>query len=354
MDDLAQVRVLLEEQEEILATIAQERPELDSQLTQGKTLVRDPNAPEFLHETLDDVSERVKDLETVARLKADKLKEGLRNWEVYESSRGQLGDFLRRAELEATRHSPQGGQETIQKELQAKQELTAAMSDFQPELEKLKTLSQTLQETASIFRQRELSEDVTSLETRMTSLSEKLTQRVDELQRGNVRWTEFFSQLNVFTQWLTDKESELTSIHQSEATPDQQFNEAKVVCGAIFDNHTTLEALETQGGELLAAGQRSRETAAVRSKLVSLRRAWENLCAQAKDHSSSLSADVSHWNQYQHLVQQILPWLDSADRYLLVLILRQILFAGKYLLSGLYFLAVCEIDWFGNMSFMPF
>ena len=55
-----------------------------------------------------------------------------------------------------------------------------------------------------------------------------------------------------------------------------------MVCSEIFDNHAGLERLEQVGADL-ASGYRSRETAAVRSKLATLRRAWESLCAQAKD-----------------------------------------------------------------------
>ena len=315
MDDLAQVRVLLEEQNDILARIESERSNIQDKLSQGKNLMRDENAPEFIHDAVKDLDVRVNDAEALARMKVQRLEQGLQNWENYERSRSQLTDFLRRAEMEASRSSPQGGQETVQKELAAKQEVMAAMMDFQPEVEKLKTLSGTLQETASIFRQRELQEEVGAIDGRMTTLSDKLNHRVGELQKADDKWTDFFSQLNVFSNWLSDKETELKEIHQSEATPDQQFNQAKVVCSEIFDNHAKLEELESIGSEL-ASGHRSRETAAVRSKLVNLRRSWENLCSQAKDHSTTLSSDVTHWNQYQHLVQQILPWLDAAERYL--------------------------------------
>ena len=32
--------------------------------------------------------------------------------------------------------------------------------------------------------------------------------------------------------------------------------------------------------------------------------------------SSSLSSDVTHWHQYQNMVQHLMPWLDSAERHL--------------------------------------
>ena len=151
MDDLAQVRVLLEEQNDILARIESERANIQDNLQKGKSLMRDENAPEFLHDAVKDLDERVRDAEALARMKVQRLEQGLQNWENYERGRSQLTDFLRRAEMEASRSSPQGGQETVQKELAVKQEVMAAMVDFQPEVEKLKTLSGTLQETASIF-----------------------------------------------------------------------------------------------------------------------------------------------------------------------------------------------------------
>lgn len=43
---------------------------------------------------------------------------------------------------------------------------------------------------------------------------------------------------------------------------------------------------------------------------------WEALCRTAKQESDSLSGDVSHWNQYQSAMQQLLPWLENAERYM--------------------------------------
>ena len=41
-----------------------------------------------------------------------------------------------------------------------------------------------------------------------------------------------------------------------------------------------------------------------------------NSCFYGYCRSSSLSSDVTHWHQYQNMVQQLLPWLDSAERHL--------------------------------------
>ncbi len=73
--------------------------------------------------------------------------------------------------------------------------------------------------------------------------------------------------------------------------------------------------LESDGGEL-AQGFRTRESANVKSKLGSLRRQWEDLCTKSEEESSNLSSHVTHWNQYQSDIEQLIPWLDSAEAQL--------------------------------------
>jgi hypothetical protein len=62
----------------------------------------------------------------------------------------------------------------------------------------------------------------------MQTLASRLTGRVTELQQADSKWTEFYTQMNQFSDWLGEKEVELKEIQQSEATPDQQFNQNKV------------------------------------------------------------------------------------------------------------------------------
>ena len=45
-----------------------------------------------------------------------------------------------------------------------------------------------------------------------------------------------------------------------------------------------------------------------------MRRQWEQLCNHAKDQSSSLSSDVDHWNEYQHRLSVLSPWLERAEQ----------------------------------------
>ena len=69
---------------------------------------------------------------------------------------------------------------------------------------------------------------LTFLQDRMEALATNLTERVTELQKADSKWSEYYTQINIFSDWLTDKQTDLKEVHESEATPDQQFDQAKV------------------------------------------------------------------------------------------------------------------------------
>lgn len=76
----------------------------------------------------------------------------------------------------------------------------------------------------------------------------------------------------------------------------------------------TLENLE-KDARGLTQNFRSRETAALKSKLTSVRRQWEALCARAKDRSTALSGNVLHWQKYQNYLEKLMPWITKAEKY---------------------------------------
>lgn len=82
----------------------------------------------------------------------------------------------------------------------------------------------------------------------------------------------------------------------------------------MYENRVSLENLE-KDAKGLSQNFRSRETAALKTKLASVRRQWENLCSRAKDRSSALTGSVAHWQMYQNLSQQLMPWIEKAQKY---------------------------------------
>ena len=315
MDDLAQVRVLLQEQEAILENVAREKPDVTAELQRGKQLSKDPNAPDFLHETVTDIDERVRDVGKMASIRVEQLRQGLRDWETWENGRKPLKEFLALAEQEVAGQSVLTGEEAVQKELVAKQDLVVALNDFRPQVEKLRTLGERLRDTSSIFRQRELAQEVAQTDAQIENLTQKLQVRVDELTHMRDKWTQFEDRLKDFSKWATCTEDRIKSVRSSETTPDQQLEQSKSIKKDISEKQADLEELERLGGEL-ASSHRSRDAAAMRSKLANQRRAWQGLTSKANDMSAHLSRDVNHWESFQNLVQLLLPWLDTTERQL--------------------------------------
>ena len=83
----------------------------------------------------------------------------------------------------------------------------------------------------------------------------------------------------------------------------------------IVNNHTVLDKLETDSQQLFT-GVRSRESAAVKSKLAHLRCQWELLCSNAKGHNTALSQNAHRWHHIHENMDILLPWLDKANEYL--------------------------------------
>ncbi|GFR66525.1 nesprin-1, partial [Elysia marginata] len=100
---------------------------------------------------------------------------------------------------------------------------------------------------------------------------------------------------------------------------DDDDNDCSCLCfqgisSQVYENHVTLENLE-KDAKGLTQNFRSRETAALKSKLTSVRRQWESLCARAKDRSTALSGNVAHWQRYQNLHEELMPWIIKAEKY---------------------------------------
>ena len=57
-DSLQTVKVLLEDQEDLLAKIDSERPKVEADIAAGKKLMKEQNAPQFLSAAVQDLEER--------------------------------------------------------------------------------------------------------------------------------------------------------------------------------------------------------------------------------------------------------------------------------------------------------
>ena len=97
-----------------------------------------------------------------------------------------------------------------------------------PNLTTLQDTSELLCSLASGSRADSLKEEVSGIQQRSEVLQSRLTNRIQELQDGDQKWTDFLTKMDDFSDWLKERDAALRSVQESEAAPDEKFEHAKV------------------------------------------------------------------------------------------------------------------------------
>ncbi|XP_041351119.1 nesprin-1-like [Gigantopelta aegis] len=315
IDSLDDARAYLQEHEAIMMKLETEAASIQADIEAGKRLQKQKDAPSFIGKSVDDLSRKWKDTNELAKSKHTKLKETLRNWEQYEGEKKHLIQYLKKAETELEKPPASHGQDSAQKDLQTKKELHNTLNKLKGSLSEMQKLNSVLAESASRERQGPLKGEVSDIDKRLQNVSVRLNAKLADLEGTIAKWSDYYKRLNNFNDWLNQKESNLNQVYEEKKDlPEEQLSKAETICSEVYENHITLENLE-KDARGLSQNFRSRETAALKSKLTTIRRQWESLCARAKDRSTALSGNVAHWQRYQSLQEQLMPWIVKAEKY---------------------------------------
>ncbi|XP_076442566.1 muscle-specific protein 300 kDa-like isoform X3 [Babylonia areolata] len=315
IDSLDDARAYLQEHEALLTKLESEKANVQKDIEQGKRLQQDRNAPAFISQTVADLDRKWRDTNQLAQAKHNKLKQKVKDWEQYEGEKNTLLQYLKKAESDLEKPPEILAQESAQKELQSKKELHSTLNKLKGSLSEMTKLNALLCEGASRERQGPLKGEMTDIDKRLDGVGHRLNAKLADLEMTIAKWSEYYKRLNNFCDWLNEKEGKLNEVYENKKeTPENQLRKAEAISSQVYENHITLENLE-KDAKGLTQNFRSRETAALKSKLTSVRRQWESLCTRAKDRSTALSGNVAHWQRYQSLHEQLMPWIVKAEKY---------------------------------------
>ncbi|XP_035824390.1 nesprin-1 [Aplysia californica] len=315
IDSLEDARAYLHEHETLLNKLDAEKASIQAEIEAGKRLQRDRNAPAFIEQSVSELDRKWKDTNELAKAKHEKLKQQVKDWESYEGEKSKLLTYLKKAETELERPVETVNQENAQKDFNSKKELQSTLNKLKGSLSEMTKLNSLLAEGASRERQGPLKSEMTDIDKKLENISHRLNAKLVDLESTIAKWSEYYKRLNSFCDWLNEKETKLNEIYENKQdSPETQLQKAEGISSQVYENHVTLENLE-KDARGLTQNFRSRETAALKSKLTSVRRQWESLCARAKDRSTALSGNVAHWQKYQTLQEQLLPWIMKAEKY---------------------------------------
>ncbi|KAL5008450.1 hypothetical protein ScPMuIL_014031 [Solemya velum] len=315
IDGLDDAKAYLDEHEKLMMKLDSERSNIQAELEAGKRLQQDRDAPNFVAKTIQELDRKWKDTNELAKAKHNKLKKVVGDWESYEKEKTQMMQYLKKAEAELEKPPATSGQDVAQKDLQSKKELQSTLTRLKSSLSEMQKLNALLCEGASRERQGPLKGEMTDIDKRLDNVSLRLNAKLTDLEATIAKWTEYYKRLNNFCDWLNGRETKLSDVYEDKQhTPEEQLMKAKTIASEVYENHITLENLE-KDARGLSQNFRSRETAALKTKLTGVRRQWESLCNRAKDRSSALTGSVAHWQMYQNLTQQLMPWVVKAENY---------------------------------------
>ncbi|BFZ08024.1 hypothetical protein BsWGS_11063 [Bradybaena similaris] len=315
IDSLEDARAYLQEHEAFLSRLEEERSNILAELEIGKHLQRHRNAPTFIQQSVADLDRKWKDVNKLVQAKHEKFTKQMRDWENYESEKATLLAHMKKVENESEKPIETLSQESTQKDLQSKKELQNTVTKLRSHLAQVAQLNRALVEGTSQHRQAPLRSEITDMNCRLENISHRADAKVTDLEASHGKWSEYYKRLHHFCDWLNEKESMLNEVYENKLdSPESQLQKAEGIASQVSENHITLENLE-KDARGLTQNFRSRVTAALKSKLTSVRRQWQSLCTLAKDRSTALSGDVAHWQKYQTLHDQLLPWVLKAEKY---------------------------------------
>ncbi|KAK7104412.1 hypothetical protein V1264_019133 [Littorina saxatilis] len=315
IDSLDDARAYLQEHEALLTKLDSEKANVQADIDQGKRLQQDRNAPAFISDTVNNLDRKWRDTNQLAQAKHSKLKQKVKDWEQYEGEKTSLLQYLKKAESELEKPPETLAQDSAQKDLQSKKELQSTLNKLKGSLNEMTKLNALLCEGASRERQGPLKGEMSDMDKRLDGVAHRLNAKLGDLEMTIAKWGEYYKRLNNFGDWLNEKEGKLNDVYDNkQETPENQLKKSEAISSQVFENHITLENLE-KDAKGLTQNFRSRETAALKSKLTSVRRQWESLCSRAKDRSTALSGNVAHWQRYQNLHEQLMPWIVKAEKY---------------------------------------
>uniref|UniRef100_A0A2C9KCB0 Calponin-homology (CH) domain-containing protein n=1 Tax=Biomphalaria glabrata TaxID=6526 RepID=A0A2C9KCB0_BIOGL len=315
IDSLEDARAYLQEHEYLLTKLEAEKANIQAEIEAGKRLQNDRNAPAFIQQSVVELDRKWRDTNELAKAKHEKLKQQVKDWENYEKEKSTVLNYLKKAETELEKPLESLNQENAIKDFQSKKELQSTLNKLKGSLNEMTKLNALLADGASRERQGPLKGEITDIDRKLESVSHRLNAKLSDLEATITKWSEYYKRLNNFCDWLNEKETKLNEVYENKQdSPDTQLQKAEGISSQVYENHVTLENLE-KDARGLTQNFRSRETAALKSKLTSVRRQWESLCARAKDRSTALTGNVAHWQKYQTLQEQLLPWITHAEKY---------------------------------------
>ncbi|XP_015263784.1 PREDICTED: dystonin isoform X2 [Gekko japonicus] len=299
-------------QEEILLR----KQNVDQAIQNGLELLKQATGDEvvIIQDKLEGIKARYKDITKLSSDVSKTLEQALQLSGQLQSTHEELCTWLDKVEAELLSYEtqiPQG------KELNQAQD---RQRELKKEVKQNRSLLDTLNEVSSgllelvPWRAREgIDKMVTEDNERYKSVSDTITQKVEEIDAAILRSQQFDHAADAELAWVAETEKKLLSLGDIRLERDQtsaQLQVQKVFTMEILKHKDMIDELAASGDGIMKTCTEE-ETQAMKKKLESLLQKYDTLCQMNSKRNLQLERAQSLVSQFWETYEEIWPWLTE-------------------------------------------
>ncbi|KAM3930381.1 dystonin isoform 2-T2 [Leptodactylus fuscus] len=292
---------------------------VDQAIQNGLELLKHTTGDEVvvIQEKLDGIKSRYSDITKLSSDVSKVLEQALNLATKFHSTHDVLGRWLDKVEVQLNSYEIQDqNAEDINSIQQRKKELLVEARTNKELLDSLNEVSSSLLELVPWRARGGLDRMVTEANERYRSVSNTLTQMVEEIDAARLRSQQFEQAVSAESTWIEDTKNKMMALGHIRLEQDQTMAQLQVQKGftmEILRHKDTIDELVKSGHEILSSFSEDEKQSTL-DKLTNLMKSYDNICHLNAERNLQLERAVSLVNQFWETYEELWPWLIETEK----------------------------------------
>ncbi|XP_076011043.1 nesprin-1-like, partial [Genypterus blacodes] len=300
----------LEEARQLYLIYQQHLKHLHANRREAELLVahcRQVQKGEGLSQSLQELEGAFREVDCKAGAKEHNLQATLSAWQEFEAERETVWRFISDTNNELHKELLFNSQGSLQAELQHNKELLIRFEQCAIQADFLLEKSADIQ--LGPKTQTLLIQQAQSTREAVQQLQDHLKKNVVQLERTCVGWERFSSESEAFSSWIVEKEKNLEALNPSSSSSssnplDKHISIVEEVGEGLDERRAALVRMEAEC-EALSGFVTPGEAGQIRTRLVQMRRSWEELKERVEQLGGRLNQSASYRQRYNDNLEQV-------------------------------------------------
>ncbi|XP_077146122.1 dystonin isoform X1 [Ranitomeya variabilis] len=292
---------------------------VDQAIQNGLELLKHTTGDEvvIIQEKLDGIKSRYSEITKLGSDVSNVLEQALNLATQFHSSHDQLGRWLDKVEIELKSYETEDQKsEEINAAQQRKKELQLEARTYKALLDSLNDVSSSLLELVPWRARGGLDRMVTEDNERYRSVSDTLTQMVEEIDAARLRSQQFSQAVGAELTWIEGTKNKMSALGHIRLEQDQTMAQLQVQKGFTMEllrHKDTIDELVKSGQDIVSAFNEE-EKQTMLKRLTNLMKNYDNICHLNAERNLQLERAVSLVNQFWETYEELWPWLAETEK----------------------------------------